>query len=569
MTSQQDIYAAGTENRPPMLNKENYITWSSCLLCYAKCKTNGKLIVKSIIEGPYVRRTITVPDDPDRTPPVLESTHEQTDDELTKLEAKQVDAADQAIQIFLMGLPEDVYAVVESCEIARDMWLRVQKMMKGSEVGAQEKETKLLREWEKFTFVEGEQIETYFHRFSTLMNHLDRNHHTLKTISSNIRYLDSLPSEWSRYVTSFFYLLRSCITHNFKMTSQQDIYAAGTENRPPMLNKEIYTAWSRMSYTSKETLSSYSDSEEQNIRFDSTETEVGFKRALKRFFGDMHDTLRHQLFQNINHLLKQLGQEYLHEVDTTKYFQVLRTQFEALFTLKRIDASDKESQERVIFEREWLMKAHEVHAIKQIEKRLNEMKMQTQEEVITEGTSLDASLVTQGIALDASLVANERTVDSITSSKQQYASSSSGNDADTKKTLADTDAFDSADIGPSYNCDTSFKVHTNTFENVFANETESHEQPDYISDTHVVNKNNNNIMSDIPHMDPNRDKEEHDYVGNEQQRALLDSSVNHESQKVNAFLTNKLEKYKKKEQHFAKDESIDSEYRKKIKLLHE
>ncbi|GJV67582.1 hypothetical protein Tco_1483091 [Tanacetum coccineum] len=99
MTSQQDIYVAGTENRPPMLNKENYVTWSSRLLRYAKCKTNGKLIVKSITKGPYVRRMITVPGDPGRNPPVPESAHEQTDEELTELEAKQVDANDKAIQI--------------------------------------------------------------------------------------------------------------------------------------------------------------------------------------------------------------------------------------------------------------------------------------------------------------------------------------------------------------------------------------------------------------------------------------------------------------------------------------
>nr|GEV03250.1 retrovirus-related Pol polyprotein from transposon TNT 1-94 [Tanacetum cinerariifolium] len=74
-------------------------------------------------------------------------------------------------------------------------------MMNGSDIGAQEKETKLLREWVKFTSVEGEQIESYFHRFLTLMNHLDRIKHTPNTITSNIKFLDNLPSEWSRYVT--------------------------------------------------------------------------------------------------------------------------------------------------------------------------------------------------------------------------------------------------------------------------------------------------------------------------------------------------------------------------------
>ncbi|GJV05552.1 hypothetical protein Tco_1343208 [Tanacetum coccineum] len=73
MSTQQDIYAAGFENRPPMLNKDNYVPWSSRLLRYAKSKPNGKLIMNSIKNGPY------------------------TDDKLTNQEAKQMEADDQAI----------------------------------------------------------------------------------------------------------------------------------------------------------------------------------------------------------------------------------------------------------------------------------------------------------------------------------------------------------------------------------------------------------------------------------------------------------------------------------------
>ncbi|GJX10275.1 retrovirus-related pol polyprotein from transposon TNT 1-94 [Tanacetum coccineum] len=66
MSTQQDIYAAGSKNRPPMLNKDNYVPWSSRLLRYAKNKSNGKLIYDSITKGPYVRRMIPEPGDPDR-----------------------------------------------------------------------------------------------------------------------------------------------------------------------------------------------------------------------------------------------------------------------------------------------------------------------------------------------------------------------------------------------------------------------------------------------------------------------------------------------------------------------
>ncbi|GJU71368.1 hypothetical protein Tco_1262773 [Tanacetum coccineum] len=101
-----------------MLNKDNYVPWSSRLLHYAKSKPNGKLIYNSIKNGSYVRRMIIEPSDPNSVPPLAEYTHEQMDDELTKKEVKQMEADDQAIQTILMGLPEDIYAVVDSCDTA-------------------------------------------------------------------------------------------------------------------------------------------------------------------------------------------------------------------------------------------------------------------------------------------------------------------------------------------------------------------------------------------------------------------------------------------------------------------
>nr|GEX77614.1 integrase, catalytic region, zinc finger, CCHC-type, peptidase aspartic, catalytic [Tanacetum cinerariifolium] len=62
MSTQQDIYTAGSKSRPPMLNKENYVPWSSRLLRYAKSRPNRKLIHNSIINGPYVRRMIPKPE---------------------------------------------------------------------------------------------------------------------------------------------------------------------------------------------------------------------------------------------------------------------------------------------------------------------------------------------------------------------------------------------------------------------------------------------------------------------------------------------------------------------------
>ncbi|GKC31074.1 hypothetical protein Tco_1038368 [Tanacetum coccineum] len=180
-----------------MLNKENYVSWSSRLLRYAKSRPNGKLIYNSIMNGPYVKRMIPEPGDPARTVPVPETFHEQTDDELTEAEIIQMEADDQAILTILLGLLEDIYASIDSCEIAQEIWLRVQQMMKGSDIGIQEKKAKLFNEWERFTSTDGESIESYYHRFLKLMNDFKRNRHFPEKIASNLKFLNNLQPEWN------------------------------------------------------------------------------------------------------------------------------------------------------------------------------------------------------------------------------------------------------------------------------------------------------------------------------------------------------------------------------------
>nr|GEX03636.1 retrovirus-related Pol polyprotein from transposon TNT 1-94 [Tanacetum cinerariifolium] len=151
MSTQQDIYAAGSENRPPMLNKENYVPWSSRLL----------------------RRMIPKPGDLNCEVPVNKTFHVQTDDELTEKELKQIEADDQAIQTILLG----------------------------SNIGIQEKKAKLFNEWERFTSTDGESIESYYHCFLKLMNDLKRNKHFQEKIASNLKFLNNLQPEWSQHVT--------------------------------------------------------------------------------------------------------------------------------------------------------------------------------------------------------------------------------------------------------------------------------------------------------------------------------------------------------------------------------
>ncbi|GJV98284.1 hypothetical protein Tco_1553536 [Tanacetum coccineum] len=106
--------------------------------------------------------------------PVAKTFHEQTDDELTDKEVKQIEDDDQAIQTILMGLPKYIYVVVDSCETTQEIW---------------------------FTSIDGESIESYLNCFSKLMNDFKRNKHFPKKIASNLKFLSNLQPEWRRHVT--------------------------------------------------------------------------------------------------------------------------------------------------------------------------------------------------------------------------------------------------------------------------------------------------------------------------------------------------------------------------------
>nr|GEW35820.1 hypothetical protein [Tanacetum cinerariifolium] len=106
-----------------------------------------------------LRRMIPEPGDTNHEVPINETFHVQTDDELTEKELKQIKADDQAIQTIILDLPEDIYAAVDSCETAQEIWLRVQQMMKGSDIRIQEKK------------------------------------------ANNLKFLNNLQPEWSRHVT--------------------------------------------------------------------------------------------------------------------------------------------------------------------------------------------------------------------------------------------------------------------------------------------------------------------------------------------------------------------------------
>ncbi|GJY33293.1 hypothetical protein Tco_0417762 [Tanacetum coccineum] len=137
-----------------MLEKSMYDSWPSRICIFIKGKKHGKLD--------------------------LRNTHE-----LTEAQQLQDDCDIQVTNIILHGLPPDVYALVNHQEEAKDIWDRVKMLIKGTKLSYQERECRLY-------------------------NLFDKCDHVLV----NTKFLNALPSEWSKFVTNVK-LVKSMYTTNY------------------------------------------------------------------------------------------------------------------------------------------------------------------------------------------------------------------------------------------------------------------------------------------------------------------------------------------------------------------
>ncbi|GJW53396.1 retrovirus-related pol polyprotein from transposon TNT 1-94 [Tanacetum coccineum] len=122
-------------------------------------------------------------------------------EELSGTEKIQADCYCKATNIVLQGLPLDVYAIVNHHKFAKEIWDRVKLLMQGTKLSLQEKECKLYDEFDKFTFVKGETLYQYYWRFAQLINNMNVINMSLRAVQVNTKFLNSLPPEWSKFVT--------------------------------------------------------------------------------------------------------------------------------------------------------------------------------------------------------------------------------------------------------------------------------------------------------------------------------------------------------------------------------
>ncbi|GJV02703.1 hypothetical protein Tco_1336272 [Tanacetum coccineum] len=182
---------SGGDNKPPMLEKHLYDSWKSRMELYMMNRPHGRMILASVEKGPLVWPTITVDG----------VTRPKEYAELTPAETIQADCDIKAINIILQGLPTEIYALVSQHRVAKDIWEKIRLLMQGTSLTKQERECKLYDEFDKFTYKKGESLHKYYLRFTLLLNDMNIYKMPLEKFQVNTKFLNTLPAEWSKFVT--------------------------------------------------------------------------------------------------------------------------------------------------------------------------------------------------------------------------------------------------------------------------------------------------------------------------------------------------------------------------------
>ncbi|GJZ57090.1 hypothetical protein Tco_0612584 [Tanacetum coccineum] len=182
---------SGADNRPPMLEKDMYDSWKSIMELYMMNRQHGRMILESVENGPLI------------WPSIEENgvTRPKKYSELSATEAIQADCDIKATNIILQGLPPEVYALVSNHKVAKELWERIQLLMQGTSLTKQERECKLYDEFDKFAYKKGETLRDFYLRFSLLLNDMNIYNMKLEQFQVNTKFLNTLPPEWSKFVT--------------------------------------------------------------------------------------------------------------------------------------------------------------------------------------------------------------------------------------------------------------------------------------------------------------------------------------------------------------------------------
>ncbi|GJW24691.1 hypothetical protein Tco_0038502 [Tanacetum coccineum] len=161
----EDIQCAGSDTRPPMLDRTDFESWQQRIRLYCLGKDNGENIMKSINEGPFHMGTVS-----DVIAAGTEGAVQQGPvrarvlNDLSAEEKERYKADIRATNILLQGIPKDIYSLINHYTDAKDIWDNVKMILEGYELTKDDKESQLYDDFEHFYQIKGETIHGYYVR---------------------------------------------------------------------------------------------------------------------------------------------------------------------------------------------------------------------------------------------------------------------------------------------------------------------------------------------------------------------------------------------------------------------
>nr|GEZ40379.1 hypothetical protein [Tanacetum cinerariifolium] len=173
------------------LTEDMYDSWKSRMELYMLNRKHGRMILESVENGPLLWPTV----EENRV------TRLKKYSELSTTEAIQANCDVKSTNIILQGLSLEVYALVSTHKVDKELWEIIQMLMQATSLTKQERECKLYDEFDKFVYRKGESLCDYYLRFSLLLNNINIYNMKLEQFQVNTKFLNTLPPEWSKFMT--------------------------------------------------------------------------------------------------------------------------------------------------------------------------------------------------------------------------------------------------------------------------------------------------------------------------------------------------------------------------------
>ncbi|GJV07734.1 retrovirus-related pol polyprotein from transposon TNT 1-94 [Tanacetum coccineum] len=152
-----NIMAAGSKDRPPMLGPGRYSQWRSRFLRYLDTKSNGEYLRKCIFEGPYMPTNVLIAavEAAENILPVAAHEEAETIHNMTAENKLYFQAEKEAIFLILTGIGDEIYSTVDACNTSKEMWTAIERLQQGEspmQVNVQFLQ-QLQPEWSRFVTV--------------------------------------------------------------------------------------------------------------------------------------------------------------------------------------------------------------------------------------------------------------------------------------------------------------------------------------------------------------------------------------------------------------------------------